>query len=108
MKKIVLSLHSYRSITLLYGIYRVGSFGCTKFSSPGGSICPDFERESGDRFVPVIIGISEARAVVFELNRIKPHRPGPHDLFAQLADYCRMFLQKIIIWKFEAGVYYAI
>lgn len=63
--------------------------------------------KGGDRFVPVIIGISEARAVVFELNRIKPHRPGPHDLFTQLADYCRMVLQKIVIWKFEAGVYYA-
>ncbi len=65
------------------------------------------KEKGGDRFVPVVIGISEARAVVFELNRIKPHRPGPHDLFAQLADYCRMFLQKIVIWKFEAGVYYA-
>lgn len=65
------------------------------------------KEKGGDRFVPVVIGISEARAVVFELNRIKPHRPGPHDLFAQLADYCRMFLHKIVIWKFEAGVYYA-
>jgi len=34
------------------------------------------KEKGGDRFVPVVIGISEARAVVFELNRIKPHRPG--------------------------------
>ena len=39
------------------------------------------KEKSGERFVPIVIGIGEARAVVFELNKIQPHRPGRTTFF---------------------------
>lgn len=65
------------------------------------------KEKGGNRFLPVVIGVTEARAVVFELNRIKPHRPSPHDLFGELAKHSQISLNQVIIWKFEDGVFYA-
>ncbi|HOS57656.1 MAG TPA: bifunctional nuclease family protein [Bacteroidales bacterium] len=65
------------------------------------------KEKSGERFVPIVIGIGEARAVVFELNKIQPHRPGPHDLFQQLIRIADFQFKKVVIWKFEAGVFFA-
>lgn len=65
------------------------------------------KEKNGERLVPIVIGISEARAVVFELNKIEPHRPGPHDLFQQLIRIAEFHFKKVVIWKFEAGVFFA-
>jgi len=65
------------------------------------------KEKEGSRFIPIVIGVTEARAVVFELNRIKPHRPSPHDLFSELAKHSQIALHKVVIWKFLDGVFYA-
>ncbi len=60
-----------------------------------------------ERYVPVIIGISEARAILIELNQTKTHRPLTHELFMTLADNFRCSLLEVNIIYYEEGVYFA-
>jgi uncharacterized protein len=66
------------------------------------------KEKNGDRFFPVIIGFSEARAVVMELNKVVSRRPTPHDLFKHLSDVSGYALFRVFIYKFEEGVFFAL
>ena len=65
------------------------------------------KEKNGDRFFPVIIGFSEARAVVMELNKMVSRRPTSHDLFKKLSDISGYSLFRIFIYKFEEGIFFA-
>ena len=60
-----------------------------------------------ERYIPVIIGISEARAILIEMNQTKTHRPLTHELFMTLADNFSCVLQEVNIIYYEEGVYFA-
>ena len=57
--------------------------------------------------MPILIGMSEARAIVLEMNKMRPKRPTPHDLFLQLSEQCKVYPGYVLIHKFEEGVFYA-
>lgn len=61
----------------------------------------------GNRVLPIIIGMNEARAIVLEMSKMKPKRPTSHDLFLQLSDTCHLVAENIEIHKFEEGIFYA-
>lgn len=65
------------------------------------------KEKEGERYVPIIIGMSEARAILVEMNQSPTHRPLTHELFVSLTSEfgCRMVEVNII--KFENGVYFA-
>lgn len=65
------------------------------------------KNKASDDFLPIIIGVSEARAIVLEINKIVPRRPSPHDLFYQLAATCHCNIEEISIYKYEEGIYFA-
>lgn len=65
------------------------------------------KEKEGSRYVPVIIGMSEARAILVELNQSPTHRPLTHELFLSLADNFLCSLVEVNIVNFENGVYYA-
>lgn len=65
------------------------------------------KEKEGERYVPIIIGISEARAILVELNQSPTHRPLTHELFTMLADSLSCRLVEVNIVHFENGVYYA-
>jgi len=65
------------------------------------------KEKEGDRYVPIIIGISEARAILVELNQSPTHRPLTHELFTMLADSLSCSLVEVNIVHFENGVYFA-
>jgi len=65
------------------------------------------KERNGDRFFPIIIGFSEARAVVMELNKMVSRRPTSHDLFKSLCDISGYSLFRVFIYKFEEGVFFA-
>lgn len=64
-------------------------------------------KKESDDYLPVIIGLSEARAIVLEINKIPPRRPSTHDLFVKLAAICQCTLQEVFIYKYEEGVFFA-
>lgn len=65
------------------------------------------KEKEGSRYVPVIIGMSEARAILVELNQSPTHRPLTHELFLSLADNFLCSLVEVDIINYENGVYYA-
>ncbi|MBQ9509577.1 MAG: bifunctional nuclease family protein [Bacteroidales bacterium] len=65
------------------------------------------KEKEGERQLPILIGMSEARAIVLEMNKMRPKRPTPHDLFLQLSEQCKVYPGYVLIHKFEEGVFYA-
>lgn len=65
------------------------------------------KEKDGSRYVPVIIGMSEARAILVEMNQSPTRRPLTHELFVTLADHYGCDLVEVNIIHYENGVYYA-
>ncbi len=65
------------------------------------------QEKDGIRYVPVIIGMSEARAILVELNQSPTHRPLTHELYVALANHCGCDLTEVNIIHYAKGVYYA-
>ncbi len=65
------------------------------------------KEKEGDRYVPIIIGMSEARAILVELNQSHTQRPLTHELFVTLCDQFGCRLSEVDIVHYENGVYFA-
>lgn len=61
----------------------------------------------GERQLPVIIGASEAQAMVIELKGIVPPRPLTHNLFASVLEVLHVELLRVLIYKVDNGVFYS-
>jgi len=61
----------------------------------------------GSRQLPVIIGASEAQAMLIELKKIIPPRPMTHNLFASVLEILGVKLLRILIYKAENGIFYS-
>lgn len=65
------------------------------------------KEKNGNRYVPIIIGFTEARAILLEVNKVKTNRPLTHELFISLADTVHCNIVKVDIVRYENGVYFA-
>lgn len=63
--------------------------------------------ETGDKIVPIWVGIFEANAILIELEKLTTPRPITHDLMKQMMIEFDMVLQRIIVTDLKDGVYYA-
>lgn len=63
--------------------------------------------KEGNRVMPIMIGWSEARALVLAMNKVAPRRPTPHDLFVQLSKTCGCEMINMLIYKYEEGIFYS-
>lgn len=61
----------------------------------------------GSRQLPVIIGASEAQAMMIFVKGIKPPRPLTHALFASCLDALGVSLLRVLIYKVDNGVFYS-
>lgn len=61
----------------------------------------------GKRQLPVIIGASEAQAMVIEMKGIAPPRPLTHNLFASVLEVLGVHLMRVLIYKVDNGVFYS-
>lgn len=61
----------------------------------------------GERHLPIIIGASEAQAMVVELKKIIPPRPLMHNLFASILEVLHVELTRVLIYKVDNGVFYS-
>ncbi len=60
------------------------------------------------RLIPIVIGAFEAQAIIFGLEKkFKPPRPITHDLFYKVLTHLGYHLEKVIINKFEEGIFFA-
>jgi hypothetical protein len=67
------------------------------------------DRNNATRYVPIIIGLNEARAILGEKHGRMPQRPLTHTLFADLlTDHIPDYnLEFVSIDEFHDGIYYA-
>ena len=76
-------------------------------SSQSGSFALVLGEVSGDRRLPIIIGMFEAQAIAIEIEKIKPNRPMTHDLFKSFGNSFDFTIVEIIISDLKEGVFFA-
>ena len=65
------------------------------------------KERGGNRFLPIIIGISEVTAIKMKISGIQPPRPLTHDLLQSTIAELGATLQKIVITKLESNTFFA-
>jgi bifunctional DNase/RNase len=61
----------------------------------------------GNREMTIVIGLQEARTLVLLLNKIQTRRPGTHELFKNFMQHAGYQLNKIMIYHYDEGVFFA-
>jgi len=61
----------------------------------------------GKKEMTIIIGLHEARTLVLLISKIQTRRPGTHELFKNFMEHAGYQLNKVIIYHYEEGVFYA-
>jgi bifunctional DNase/RNase len=65
------------------------------------------KERGGNRFLPIIIGISEVTAIKMKITGIQPPRPLTHDLLKDTISQLGATLQRIVITKLEFNTFFA-
>lgn len=63
--------------------------------------------EMGPRRLMVVVGVSEAQSIAFELQQTAPPRPLTHDLIRTILHEFDIKLLEALIYKYEDGVYFS-
>ena len=65
------------------------------------------KERGGNRFLPIIIGISEVTAIKMKISGIQPPRPLTHDLLRDTIAQLNATLQRVVITKLEFNTFFA-
>jgi len=63
--------------------------------------------KEGEREMTIVIGLHEARTLVLLINKIQTRRPGTHELFKSFLQQTEYQLNKVTIYHYSEGVFYA-
>jgi len=61
----------------------------------------------GEREMTIVVGLHEARTLVLLISHIQTRRPGTHELFKNFMEHAGYFLDKVVIYHYDEGVFYA-
>ncbi|MFP4089470.1 MAG: bifunctional nuclease domain-containing protein [Cyclobacteriaceae bacterium] len=81
--------------------------GLSSSQSQSGSFALVLGETSGNRRLPIIIGMFEAQAIAIEIEKIVPNRPMTHDLFKAFAQNFNYTVEEIVISDLKEGVFFA-
>jgi bifunctional DNase/RNase len=81
--------------------------GLSSSQSQSGSFALVLGEVSGNRRLPIIIGMFEAQAIAIEIEKITPNRPMTHDLFKSFAASFEFTISEILISDLREGVFFA-
>ena len=81
--------------------------GLSSSQSHTGSFALVLGEETGNRRLPIIIGMFEAQAIAIEIEKINPNRPMTHDLFRSFAANFNFTVEEIVISDLKEGVFFA-
>lgn len=81
--------------------------GLSSSQSQSGSFALVLGEVSGNRRLPIIIGMFEAQAIAIEIEKITPNRPMTHDLFKSFAQSFEYKINEIVISDLKEGVFFA-
>jgi bifunctional DNase/RNase len=83
---------------------RVGMVAVDKTNAPVVVL----EEESGDRWLPIWIGTSEAHSIKSEIDQRESARPNTHDLANQVILHLDGEVVRVVVTALESGTYYAL
>jgi len=63
--------------------------------------------KEGDREMTIVVGLHEARTLVLLINNIQTRRPGTHELFKNFMEHTSYRLNRVAIYHYDEGVFYA-
>ncbi len=63
---------------------------------------------SGEKILPIFIGVAEATAIASELEGSKSQRPQTHDLFLIMLERLKSKIEKVIISDVKDNTYFAV
>jgi uncharacterized protein len=81
--------------------------GLSSSQSQSGSFALVLGEESGNRRLPIIIGMFEAQAIAIEIEKVVPNRPMTHDLFKSFAGAFNYSVEEIVISDLKEGVFFS-
>ncbi len=64
--------------------------------------------EVNRRWLPIVVGSTEAQAIALQLERIKPPRPLTHDLMKNLLDSIEVRVSRVVVNDLRENTYYAL
>ena len=65
------------------------------------------KEKTGNRILPIVIGLHEASAIKMKISGFKPPRPLTHDLMHTLIEHLDATIERIIIDKLEESTFHA-
>ena len=65
------------------------------------------KEKGGNRFLPIIIGISEVTAIKMKISGIQPPRPLTHDLLKDTIAQLGATLERVLITRLELNTFFA-
>lgn len=87
------------------GNVRVNVHGVYLVRTPYGQSPVVVLADSRGRLLPVFIGIAEAASIQAALSKIKPERPGTHDLFVNVLSESSIRVEKVVVVDIKDGIY---
>lgn len=76
------------------------------FSSTGSFILMMTEPKS-NQGIPILIGETEAQSIIVALEHVETRRPMTHTLLSNILEVFHIELSKVVVERFEEGIYYA-
>jgi uncharacterized protein len=64
--------------------------------------------EKMNRWLPIVVGSTEAQAIALQLENIAPPRPLTHDLIKNLLDSVEVQVSKVVVNDLRENTYYAL
>jgi bifunctional DNase/RNase len=83
------------------------TIGTVLFDQAKGAAVVTLIEESGERMLPIFIGLWEGMAIYRELNRAPAHRPMLHDLFVNILQGLQTHLEKVVVDSLSDNTYFA-
>jgi bifunctional DNase/RNase len=83
------------------------TIGMVLFDQAKGAAVVTLVEESGERVLPIFIGMLEGMAISRELNRTASPRPLLHDLFCNILQGLQVRLEKVVVDALSNATYYA-
>jgi bifunctional DNase/RNase len=81
--------------------------GLSSSQSQSGSFALILGEKTGNRRLPIIIGMFEAQSIAIQIEKINPNRPLTHDLFKSFAEHVHVAVLEVLISDLKEGVFYS-
>lgn len=65
------------------------------------------KEKTGDRILPIVIGLNEASAIKLKISGFNPPRPLTHDLLHSTIENLQARIDKVVIDKLEENTFHA-